>query len=99
MGLADSSISVAIEESGPDRRSRHPESSFVQRQLAATSVLPPITLQNWTQEVIWFNLVVVTVTPLVSIWGLYTTVLTGKTFAFCVAYYLFNMIGRFSSNQ
>ena len=75
-----------------DRRSHHPP-SFVERQLAATTVRPPVTLQNWTQEVIWFNLLVVIATPLLSLWGLCTTAFTARTFAFCTAYYVFNMIG------
>ena len=87
--------SPAIEEpppAGPDRRSLK-SLSFVQRQLAATPVRPPVTVQNWTKEVIWFNLGTVLLTPIVSLWGLYTTAFTAHTVAFCVFYYVFNMIG------
>lgn len=68
-------------------------STFVQQQLAATDVRPPVTLRNWAQEVVWFNLVVVIATPLASVYGLYTTPMGARTAAFCVLYYLFNMIG------
>lgn len=73
-----------------DRRS---QKSFVQRQLSSAPDRPPLTSQNWTKEIVWFNLIVVTVTPIVSIYGLITTTFCGRTFAFCVAYYLYNMIG------
>ena len=73
-----------------DRRSR---GSFVQRQLTSTPVRPPLTSQNWTKEIIWFNLITVIATPLVSLYGLVTTMFCGKTFVFCIVYYLFNMIG------
>lgn len=73
-----------------DRRS---QKSFVQRQLSSAPDRPPLTLRNWTKEIVWFNLIVVTVTPIVSIYGLITTTFSGRTFAFCMAYYLFNMIG------
>lgn len=77
---------IAIE----DRRSHH---SFVQRQLAAAPTRPPLSLENWASEVIWFNLAVISTTPLVSLYGLCTTSLAARTAAFCLFYYVFNMIG------
>lgn len=71
-----------------DRRSNH---SFAPRRLA-----PPLTIRNWAKEVVWFNLGVVTLTPLISLYGLITTRFDGRTAWFCVAYYVFNMIGSLS---
>lgn len=72
-----------------DRRSH-----LVQRQFSSTPVRPPLSPVNWTSEVVWFNLIVVVATPLVSLYGLYTTPLVARTVAFCVLCYLVNMIGR-----
>ncbi|KIP09833.1 hypothetical protein PHLGIDRAFT_28800 [Phlebiopsis gigantea 11061_1 CR5-6] len=69
------------------------QKAYIQNQLASTPVRPPLTFQNWTKEIIWFNVIVVTTTPVASIYGLLTTTFYWKTFALCVAYYLFNMIG------
>ncbi|KAI0092540.1 delta 9-fatty acid desaturase protein [Irpex rosettiformis] len=51
------------------------------------------TLFESIGTVIWFNLVVVSITPLVSLYGLFTTPWHSRTVLFCVAYYVFNMIG------
>lgn len=76
-----------------DRRSYQGTSSFVQRQLASTPRRPALSLTNWTSEIIWFNLVVVVATPVLSIYGLCSTPFTARTAVFCVLYYLYNMIG------
>ena len=77
-----------------DRRSHSPHAgSFVRRQLAGTSARPPISWKNWTQEVIWFNLLVVSLTPVLSLYGLLTTPSDARTVWFCAVYYVFNMLG------
>ena len=50
-------------------------------------------LLKYLDTVIWFNLVVVSVTPLVSLYGLFTTPWHYRTAMFCVAYHVLNMIG------
>ena len=50
-------------------------------------------LLEYLDTVIWFNLVVVSVTPLVSLYGLFTTPWHYRTAMFCVAYHALNMIG------
>ncbi|KAI0685994.1 delta 9-fatty acid desaturase protein [Cytidiella melzeri] len=45
------------------------------------------------EDVIWFNLLVVTLTPLLSLYGLLTTPTHHATLVFCVLYHVFNMIG------
>ncbi|KDQ65100.1 hypothetical protein JAAARDRAFT_28764 [Jaapia argillacea MUCL 33604] len=51
------------------------------------------TLWQTCKRIRWFNLIVVATTPLVVLYGTYTTPLTRNTFAFCVFYYVFNMLG------
>ena len=68
---------------------------YVDKLLRSTEPLPPITRSNWYKEVRWFNLLVIIITPLLSIYGAATTNLDVRTFWFCVFYYVFNMIGRF----
>ncbi len=75
-----------------DRRSRSPQ-SFIRRQLTSTPIRPAVSWSNWTKEIIWFNLIVVTTTPLISLYGIFTTSWNSKTLGFCVSYYVFNMIG------
>lgn len=51
------------------------------------------TLYDTLQAIIWFNLLVVSITPLVSLYGLLTTPWHFRTAMFCVSYHVFNMIG------
>ncbi|KAI0786460.1 delta 9-fatty acid desaturase protein [Abortiporus biennis] len=67
--------------------------SFIRRQLQSSKPLPPITLANFLERIIWFNVIVVSMTPLISLYGLWTTRFDSRTFKFCVGYFLFNMIG------
>ena len=76
-----------------DRRSRSPHSRrFVGRQPPSSS-RPPISWKKWAGEVIWFNLLVVTITPIIALYGLFTTQFDARTARFSVAYYVFNMLG------
>lgn len=52
-------------------------------------------LWSWADRIIWFNLLVVTGTPLISLYGIFTTAFNPATVTFCVAYYVFNMIGMY----
>lgn len=47
----------------------------------------------WADRIIWFNLLVVAITPLVSLYGILTTPFDAATAVFCVACYVCNMIG------
>lgn len=81
-----------------DRRSQSPQAgSFVRRQLTSTTVKPPINWRSCASEVIWFNLLVVSITPIVSIYGLLTARIDARTAWFSLAYYIFNMLGTFPS--
>lgn len=67
--------------------------SFAARTLKASEHLPTLTWTNWHTQVVWFNLIVIVTTPTISLYGAFTTKLSTATFAFCVFYYVFNMIG------
>ena len=80
----------------PDRRSHSPYAgSFIRRQLelASSSANPPITFKSCASQVIWFNLLVVLITPLISVYGVFAAKFNVRTVCFCVAYYVFNMLG------
>lgn len=47
------------------------------------------------KQILWFNLAVVTLIPLLAFYGSCTTKLDSRTLLFCVFLYLFNMIGMF----
>ena len=51
------------------------------------------TVWTWGSQIRWFNLIVVVATPLMSLYGAYTTTLKTNTFIFCILCYLINMIG------
>ncbi|KAF9645342.1 delta9-fatty acid desaturase [Thelephora ganbajun] len=85
---------LAPAPSKPITTSGIPDSDkYVDRLLRNAEPLPPITWSNWYKEVRWFNLSVIVITPLVSLYGALTTHLEMRTFWFCVFYYVFNMIG------
>ena len=71
-----------------------PDAQRSQTRPSSESPLPPITWRNWHRQIRWFNLAVVVLTPLLAVYGLYTTTLTTPTVLFSAAYYVFNMIGE-----
>lgn len=71
--------------------------SVSSRSLQLTAPRPPITRTNFIYEIRWFNLAVVTLTPLLSIYGLCTTKLHKATIAFSIVCYVVNMIGEYRS--
>lgn len=90
----DSSEPVNVPQEHVDRRSpictpQNPSSFSFRGQLTTGWVL-----WSWAREIIWFNFLVVSLTPLISIYGLCTTPVKSWTVAFSVSYYVFNMIGE-----
>lgn len=67
---------------------------FVDRHLEAIKPLPPITLLNLPGRVIWFNVIVITTTPLLSLYGIFTTRAVAQTVLFSIAFYVWNMLGN-----
>lgn len=54
---------------------------------------PPITWRNFHTEIRWFNLGVVTLTPLAALYGLCTTEIRTPTVWFSVFLWAYNMVG------
>ncbi len=63
------------------------------RTLQREPALPPIQWKNILSEIQWVSAIVLSVTPLLAIYGLATTSLNAKTFAWMVAYYFFSGLG------
>jgi len=55
---------------------------------ALTRNFPP------TKGIRWFNLAMLTLTPLVAVYGLWTVKIRRDTGFFAVAYYIFSMLGE-----
>ncbi|GJJ10519.1 hypothetical protein Clacol_004745 [Clathrus columnatus] len=67
--------------------------NYVQHTIRTTKPLPPITLSNIWTEVNWLNFVILTGTPVLSIYGFWTTKLYWKTAIFSIVYYYFTGLG------
>jgi len=67
--------------------------NYVQHTLATTKPLPPITLHNWWRELNYKNCAVVVGTPLIALYGGFTTSLQWKTFLFAVFWYFITGLG------
>ena len=91
-----SKIEPSEEDSASEDDYGYDESkSFVDRQLEASLPLPPVTWSTLSGRIIWFNLITVALTPVVSFYGIFTTRATSKTVIFSIAYYVWNMLGMF----
>ncbi|KAH8115800.1 delta 9-fatty acid desaturase protein [Phellopilus nigrolimitatus] len=88
--LLDSGLHSSDSNEKDSSQSRPSPSS---QSLHLTAPLSPITWKNFYSEIRWFNLAVVTLTPILALYGLCTTKLQNATVAFSVACYLINMIG------
>jgi len=66
---------------------------YVMRTLEREPALPPIKYSNILNEIQWVSTIVLTTTPLLAIYGIATTPLQWKTFAWAVAYYFFSGLG------
>lgn len=56
---------------------------------------PPITWSNFHSEIRWFNLGVVTLTPLAALYGIMTTDMNRATLWFSAFLWAYNMLGMF----
>ncbi|KAJ7241048.1 delta 9-fatty acid desaturase protein [Mycena haematopus] len=67
--------------------------NFVSHTLKTTKALPPITWNNFLTELNWLNVAILSLTPVASIIGAYTTKLRWETALFSVFYYYFTGLG------
>ncbi|KZO98577.1 delta9-fatty acid desaturase [Calocera viscosa TUFC12733] len=67
--------------------------NYVEHTLATTKELPPITLNNWWKELNYVSTIVLTVTPCLAIYGIFTTKLVWQTALFSVFWYFVTGLG------
>ncbi|KAJ6520626.1 delta 9-fatty acid desaturase protein [Mycena vulgaris] len=67
--------------------------NYVSHMLRTTKPRPAITWQNFASELDWFNVIMLTATPLMGIIGAYFTKLRWETALFSVFYYFFTGLG------
>ncbi len=66
---------------------------YVSRVLATEKPLPPVQLKNILSEIQWVSFLALTVTPILGIYGLFTTSFNKYTFAWSVVYYFMTGLG------
>lgn len=66
---------------------------YVTRTLEREPALPPVQWKNVLGEIQWVSFIILTSTPLLGLYGLFTTPLQWKTFAWSVVYYFFSGLG------
>lgn len=67
---------------------------YVDYTLRNTKPLPPVTWQNFWTELNWLNITILTITPVLTVYGLLTTKVVWKTALFAVFYYFFTGLGK-----
>ncbi|KAF8488071.1 hypothetical protein JB92DRAFT_3018269 [Gautieria morchelliformis] len=67
--------------------------NYVAYTLRTSKPLPPVTWQNFWTELNWLNVVILSITPALTIHGLYTTKVVWKTALFSVFYYFLTGLG------
>ena len=73
--------------------------NYVQHTLKTTKPLPPVTLANVWGEINWISVTLLTVPPIVGIYGLFTTALQWRTGLLMFAWYLLTGLGQFGYFQ
>ena len=66
---------------------------YVARVLATEKPLPPIQWKNILNEIQWVSTLALTITPILAIYGLFTTSWTQPTFWWMMTYYFFTGLG------
>ncbi|CAO1613552.1 unnamed protein product [Jaminaea pallidilutea] len=66
---------------------------YVTRTLEREPPLPPVEWKNILSEIQWVSFIVLTSTPILALFGMFTTPLQWKTFAWSVVYYYFTGLG------
>lgn len=66
---------------------------YVTRTLEREPPLPPIQWKNIFNEIQWVSFIVLTSTPLLAIYGMFTTELRWQTFLWAFVYYFFTGLG------
>ncbi|KAG9119243.1 hypothetical protein FRC07_005803, partial [Ceratobasidium sp. 392] len=67
--------------------------NYVQHTLETTKPLPPVTLKNWWKELNYISCIALTMTPMIALYGAFTTPLQIKTFFFAIFWYFVTGLG------
>ncbi|GBE87551.1 delta 9-fatty acid desaturase protein [Sparassis latifolia] len=67
--------------------------NYVSWTLKNQTSRPPITWDNWWQEMNWLNLSILTITPVIALWGAFYVKLRWETFVWSVFYYYVTGLG------
>lgn len=65
----------------------HVPDNYVQHTLSTVPALPPIKFSNLLGEINYVNLTAVSIGPVLTVWGLYTTAFEWRTVLFAVIWY------------
>lgn len=68
--------------------------NYVEHTIRATKPLPPISGSNFWTEINWLNVIILTMTPVLTAYGFWTVKLYWKTAIFSVMYYYFTGLGK-----
>ncbi|PWN53880.1 putative stearoyl-CoA desaturase [Violaceomyces palustris] len=66
---------------------------YVSRVLSKEKPLPPIEWKNILSEIQWVSFIILTTTPLLAVYGIFTTSFSLKTFIWATVYYFFTGLG------
>lgn len=69
--------------------------NYVSWTLKNQKPLPPITLDNLLQNLQWLTLAILTITPSIAIYGLFTVKMRWETFLWSVIYYFITGLGEY----
>jgi stearoyl-CoA desaturase (delta-9 desaturase) len=67
--------------------------NYVSHTLRTQKALPPVTWQNFYTELNWLNVFILTVLPLIGLYGALTTRLRWETLVFSILYYYLTGLG------
>lgn len=70
-----------------------PADDYVSRILQSQPPLPPIQWKNLLSEIQWVSAIALTITPILAIYGMFTTQLQLKTFIWAAIYYFITGLG------
>ncbi|KAF8893954.1 delta 9-fatty acid desaturase protein [Infundibulicybe gibba] len=69
------------------------QDDYVTRTLRSQPVRPPLDRHNWYKELVWLNVGIIFVTPVIGLVGAYYTELRWETALFSLFYYFFTGLG------
>lgn len=94
----DQSEIPLMTHSEPNADSDVPE-NYVSQTLRNTVPRPALTWRNFWTELHWVNITVLTITPLLGLYGLFSTKFTLKTFLFALCYGYFTALGMYPTSS